>query len=95
VPIRVRTHLECAVCWTAYRRGAVCSFREEVRGPAAGANAAAGGWPVCGLPTGRVLTVTPELDLVSGLLAMLAAVLAVWSVRLDDALTGGVRALRC
>jgi hypothetical protein len=47
------------------------------------------------LPAGRVLTITPELDLVSGLLAMLAAVLAKWSVGLDDALTGGVRALHC
>jgi hypothetical protein len=47
------------------------------------------------LSTGRVLAVTPELDLVSGLLAMLAAILPVSSVRLDDALAGGVGALRC
>jgi hypothetical protein len=42
-----------------------------------------------------MLAVAPELDLVSGLLAVLAAVLAVWPVWFDDALTGGVRALRC
>ena len=55
---------------------------------------AAGVAPVC-LPAGRVLAITPELDLVSGLLAMLAAVLAVWTVGLDDALTGGMGAFRC
>jgi len=37
-----------------------------------------------------MLTVTPELDLVSGLFAMLAAVLAVRAMRLDDAFTRGV-----
>jgi hypothetical protein len=42
-----------------------------------------------------MLTVTPELDLVSGLLAVLAAVLTERAMRFDDALTGGVRALRC
>jgi hypothetical protein len=42
-----------------------------------------------------MLAVAPELDLVSGLLAVLAAVFAVRSVGFDDALTGGVRAFRC
>jgi len=47
------------------------------------------------LSTGRVLAVTPELDLVPGLLAVLAAVLPVGPVRLDDTLARGVGALRC
>jgi hypothetical protein len=34
-----------------------------------------------------VLAVTPEFDLVSGLLAVLAAVLSVRTVRFDDAFT--------
>jgi hypothetical protein len=42
-----------------------------------------------------MLAVTPELDLVSGLLAVLAAVLSKRAVGFDDALTRGVRALRC
>jgi hypothetical protein len=42
-----------------------------------------------------MLAVTPELDLFSGLLAMLAAVLSMRTVGFDDALTGRVRALRC
>jgi hypothetical protein len=42
-----------------------------------------------------MLAVTPELDLVPGLLAMLAAILPVRAVRFDDALAGGVGALRC
>jgi hypothetical protein len=42
-----------------------------------------------------MLAVAPELDLVSGLLAMLAAVLPERAVGLDDAFTGRVRALRC
>ena len=47
------------------------------------------------LSTGWMLTVTPELDLVSGLLTVFAAVLPVRPVRFDDALAGGVGALRC
>ena len=47
------------------------------------------------LTTGGMLTITPELDFVSGLLAVLAAVLPKRAVRFDDALTGGVRTLRC
>ena len=47
------------------------------------------------LAAGGMLAVAPELDFVSGLFAMLAAVLSVGSVWLDDALTGGVRTLRC
>jgi hypothetical protein len=47
------------------------------------------------LSTGRMLTVTPELDLVPGLLTVFAAVLPVRAVRFDDALAGGVGALRC
>jgi hypothetical protein len=42
-----------------------------------------------------MLAVTPELDLLSGLLAVLAAILSVGSVGFDDALTRRVRALRC
>ena len=47
------------------------------------------------LAAGGMLTVAPELDFVSGLFAMLAAVLPVRSVWFDDALTGGVRTLCC
>jgi len=47
------------------------------------------------LAAGGMLAVAPELDFVSGLFAMLAAVLSVGSVWFDDALTGGVRTLRC
>jgi hypothetical protein len=42
-----------------------------------------------------MLAVTPEFDLLSGLLAMVTAILPVRSMRLDDALAGGVGALRC
>jgi hypothetical protein len=42
-----------------------------------------------------MLAVTPELDLVSSLLAVLAAVLPERSMGFDDALTGRMRALRC
>jgi hypothetical protein len=42
-----------------------------------------------------MLTVTPELDLVACLLAVVAAELAERTMGLDDARTGGVRALRC
>jgi hypothetical protein len=42
-----------------------------------------------------MLAITPKLDLVSSLLAVLATVLAERTVRFNDAFTGGVRALRC
>ena len=57
--------------------------------------AAAGREPVVMLPTGGVLAVAPELDLVSGLLAVFAAIFPEPSLRFDNALTGWVRAFRC
>lgn len=44
-------------------------------------------------PAGRVLTVAPQLDLIAGLLAMIAAVLAVRPVRRHQALADGMGAL--
>ena len=56
---------------------------------------AAGDQHLTRLATGWMLTITPELNLVSGLLTVLAAVLSERAVWFDDALTRGVRALRC
>jgi hypothetical protein len=46
------------------------------------------------LPAGRMLTVAAQLDLVSRLFAVIAAVLPETSLRLDSALTGRVRTFR-
>jgi hypothetical protein len=46
--------------------------------------------PASTLTASRMLTIATELDLLASLLAMLAAVLAERSLRLDDAITGRV-----
>jgi hypothetical protein len=74
----------------SYRRG-----NSNVVEPAAVITAAGDDLVVYCLTTGGVLAVAPELDLVSGLLTVLAAVLAERTVRFNDAFTGGVRTLRC
>jgi hypothetical protein len=73
----------------SYRRG-----NAKVVEPAAVITAAGDDLVYC-LTTGGVLAVAPELDLVSGLLAVLAAVLPERTVRFDDALTGRVGAFHC
>jgi hypothetical protein len=47
-----------------------------------------------GIATGRVLAVATELDLVTSLLAVIAAVLAVRSLRFDGAIAGRVSTFR-
>jgi hypothetical protein len=73
----------------------VLGFRQRGRGGRQRYRPLPGVAPVYVLATGRVLAVTPEFDLVSGLLAVLAAVFPERSVWLDDALTNRVRTLRC
>jgi hypothetical protein len=46
-----------------------------------------------GSPAGGMLAIAAQLDLVTRLLAVIAAVLAVRSLRLDGAVAGGVSAL--
>ena len=79
----------------AYRRVVVQSFRRLGREPFPSGSGPCRCRSACQLAAGGMLAVTPELDFVSGLLAVLAAVLSERTMGFDDALTGGVRALRC